>query len=335
MSIDIESGNTVQTNNDDIVSTTTTKSSSNTWPTWITNLHLFFITTCFLSGIGVSIWFALIPYLKHKPCPTQTCKNQARTGFRTFLIIFHAVIDLIIFCTPYFVCYKSYFKNQLHLSMDSTEIAALSEKLPMDRLSQNASDKSIAEKKFYYSYSINDGPGHQIATLGVSISNICFALIIYMRFQSLLPHQYTLITGIKSSDIRINYKATKIAFFLGLFTRVFASGVPTFPVKKFPKTHYVFTGLMFFVFGFYMLTEVFFVDPTLDIKGINYCIVARRACCIAYWFSFVGIMIFGKLNLSALSSICELLALLLQEIYIVSYISTFRQCDGVSPLLTV
>lgn len=305
--------------------TITTNSKLNTWPSWVTRLHLIIITIFFIGTIVLSLILSVWPYYQQYKNQNKTYQYEPKTGFRTLTVLVHAALNLLLFSIPYFYWYQNYITKQLR-----------PDELPMDTLNDNKSNNnksnkkalSFMEKKFYYSYTINDGPGHRIATLGVSVSNILFAMIVLIRYQYYLPDNFKKITETEEKDLEINYSLVNIAFFLGLSTRVFASGVPTFSVKKFPKAHYIFTGLMFITMGFYMTLEVFGIDPIAN--GIHYCILMRRACCFSYWFNFAGIIIFGYIvDLSALASICELLALLVQEIYIISYINSFRMFDGV------
>ena len=321
-----------------------------TWPEWVNHCHLASITLFFMTAIAVSIIVAVVPFTHDTSWWTDGKENKAKTGFRTFVLLLHAIIDGVIFGYPYLIWYKAFLKNKLDIAMGGgTGGNSINlDELPMTRLSIINWDKPTAQKKFYYSYTIDEGRGKQVATFGVSISNILFALIVLFRYQSLLPRDKNIFEADAnehdehgSSIVHINFLASKILLFLGLATRVAASGVPTFTVKKFPNLHYFFTGSMFMLFGAYMITEVFFVDPGKyhvtkggnSVVGLAFAAMGRRICCLCYWFAFWGIFMFGKFELNGLSSLCELLALFFQEMYIFSYIISFRRYDSESPML--
>ena len=318
-----------------------------TWPKWIKNAHLLAITLFVLAGLVICIAFSVLPlfngHVLRVTCYKKVgdCGLKPRTGFRTWLIILHFTIDMLIFVCPYLLWYW-----RISQEREPTEPPSNVTSLP------RRESVAIAERGFYYSYAINDGPGQKIATLGISISNIMFAIIveslsfsvslqllhahvdkqILMRYQSLNPIYYHDIRVTKPES-EVNFGAATLSFFLGLLSRVFASGVPTFPVKKWPRSHYTFTGLMFLVFGMSMIVEVCLVDPSIQGFGCATCYIMRRVCAALYWFSFVGVIIFSQANLSAIASIFELLALMTQELYVISYITTFRKFDAIGPFL--
>lgn len=323
------------------------KHSGRTWPKWVNQCHLALITLFFIAAITISIVVAILPFTRNTDWWTQGKDMKARTGFRTIVLFLHAVIDGIIFGYPYFFWYKSFVENKLKLSDSRCDF----DDLPMTRLSILNWHQPTAQKKFYYSYTIDHGPGKQVATLGVSISNILFALIVLFRYQSLLPDVVRQIYAADGNEkhidpeltaVPVDYVAAFVTLMLGLATRVAASGVPTFTVKKFPKLHYFFTGMMFILFGAYMITEVFYMDADRckifknakhSIVSLAFAAMARRICLLCYWFSFLGIFLFSSFELNGLSSLCELLGLFFQEIYIFSYVVSFRRFDSHSPMV--
>lgn len=283
----------------------------NKWPHWVTSLHLIIIVLIFVAGIGgcIAITIYSSSTIKH------TNNVKTRTGFRTMIVILHILINILVFGLPYAVWYRNNFEMKCE-----TE-----EELPM------------SARKLFYSYAINDGYGHQIASVGLSISNIMFALIIVFRYEYLLPAtQMKLFKFENRNEIAINYAAGETCLLLGIIGRCFASGVPAFNVQNWQIVHYVFAGSMFLISGIHMLVEVIAVDTSIPEKcreSLPAGWIIRRGCVALYWFGFAGMMLFGKasLNLMALSSACELLSLLANEMYIATYIAAFREFDASQP----
>ena len=134
---------------------------------------------------------------------------------------------------------------------------------------------------------------------------------------------------------RMNEIAAKICLIIGLSVRVFASVVSAFPVHSHRVPHYLFAGLSFLSIGCYMLIEICAVDVSYEKFLINdeYEMIFRGIICGIYWIAFICTVVFMKLQLWAFSSIGELTALLCSELYILTYLSSFRVLDNTAPYL--
>ena len=131
-----------------------------------------------------------------------------------------------------------------------------------------------------------------------------------------------------------NIKTAAIAcLIIGLSIRVFASLVPPLPVDTHQKMHYCSAGMLFLTIGVYMLMEVNAIDPLTKCEHTKPQIRYRKCICAMYWFASICGAIFFKLELWAFSSIGELAALLCSELYLLTYLTSFRILDKDRPYL--
>lgn len=272
-------------------------------PLWMTKLQITIMIILVVLGLAGAVFWGIFPFIKKPEHTRENVKVHERTGFRSICIIIHCMIDCIILLAPFFIWYWQKFK-----------ITGFSQK-----------DLPFAERSLYYSYSINQGVGQQIASLGLSISNIIYALLILFRFE-----YFKWITQKYPQAKDINQSAAFVCLFVGLFVRVFASLIPSLPVHTHTKMHYTAAGMYFVSMGVYMLIETLCIDGTFYnlFDGYHEKIIFRRILCCMYWFSFTLTCVFMKIKLWGFSSIGELAALLCSELYLLTYLTSFRQLDA-------
>ena len=288
-------------------------------PDWMTKVQITIMIIVVVLGLAGTVFWGVFPFLKVPERTKQTSERvDERTGFRTICIIIHSLINAAILLTPFFIWYFHKFK-----------IHGFSQK-----------DLPFSERSLYYSYSINEGmkctqhacknhfhlytgAGQQVASLGIATSNIIYALLILFRFEYFkwIALHYTK---------EINKSAAFLCLFIGLFVRVFASLIPSLPVHTHKVMHYMAAGMYFISMGIYMLVETLCIDETFYnlFDGYHEKIIFRRTLCCMYWFAFTLTCAFMKLKMWGFSSIGELAALLCAELYLLTYLTSFRQLDA-------
>ena len=278
--------------------------------TWKTVLLLFTV----LTATGMTIFFACYPFVgTSKPMLLQedgkVDPTEPRTGLRAVFTLLHSTINAAVVLTPLLIWY---FKN-------SCKVNGVSQKT-----------KPLSQRTLFYSYSINDGWGQQIGSLGIAVSNILYALVIMFRFE-----YFRMISekAVQGTNLEIQKSAIAMLF-IGLSVRVFASMVPSLSVDTNKVLHYMSASMLFLVMGCYMFIEIWLIDPSINGIGEQQMdIVFRRILFAFYIFWFFGMGVFMKMELWAFSSISELSAMMCQELYLLTYIVAFRFLDSDSPFL--
>eukprot|EP01083_Nonionella_stella_P273638 928367_1 len=280
------------------------------FPEWMSAIQMWSIMVVVLGSTLAILFWNVFPFLKERNVlPAQGCRVIPRaTGFRTCCILMHSFINASVLLVPFFIWY---FKNNCKISGHSQK------------------DLPYSQRSLYYSYSINEGAGQQVAALGIATSNIMYALIIVFRFE------YFKWLPTVSRTVRIDPAAAIGCLLVGLMVRVFASLVPSLPVHVHKKMHYLSAGLLFLCAGIYMLIETVCVGTSYedDVRGDEIEMLFRRITCCMYWLAFLCTGVFMKLELWAFSSVGELVALLCSELYILTYMSSFRDLDADVPYL--
>lgn len=139
----------------------------------------------------------------------------------------------------------------------------------------------------------------------------------------------------QSTDFNVN--SAIACMFLGLLSRMFMAAVPSFPVHSHPVSHYFFASMMFISTATYMLLETYAVDPSVtdDLRAYHEAeFIFRRISSLTYCLGIIIMMVFMKLELWAFSSIGELLSLIASELYILTYITSFKLLDEYRPFLS-
>lgn len=241
--------------------------------------------------------------------------DQRAFGFRSFILLIYALINGTLLLMPYAIWYSK-----------SCKISMFSQK-----------EKPVAERTLYYSYSIAEGFAKDIATMGFGVSNMMYSLVVVYRFEYLEHHGFVMKdSNISEEEIeRKFYRRGAIVamLILGLLSRVAASGVATFTVKKKSKiAHYICAAMAFLLIGIYMIIETTCVDPYSPEKLRSYdqnqiCIRTMMTC--FYCLMAVCAVLFSRCGLYLFSSAAEVLGMVASEVYLLTYFSTFMVYDTV------